>query len=208
METNLTLEMILEQLEVSLIPWLIVTVLSLGLGYGLAALLRHWFLGRPRTSHWLELLPWRSVAIWIALIAVNTPITMIQFGLGSVTGGIVGVGVALGSFMIPWVTAEFLHAWFPLSTREKIFSVVRMAAILSMVFPVFLIFGMGFFIYVSNEDVGFPQKMILAYEVLGAMLLATEIVLGIVQFAISGRLIQRNPSGKASEGSLPFISVQ
>ena len=43
METDLSLSMILQHLEVSLIPWLIVMVVGGGLGYFFAILLRKWF---------------------------------------------------------------------------------------------------------------------------------------------------------------------
>ena len=190
METDLTLSMILQHLEVSLIPWLIVMVVAGGLGYVFAILLRKWFQGHQRVLNLLVLLPWRSVAIWIALVVIYSPLMVWQFGLGTIAGS-VAVGVALSSLMIPWITTTLVRSWVPLSTIGKILSIVRLSAILSIALPVFLNIGMGYFISRGSFDLEI-QKMTLGYEVVGAMLLGTDIVLGIIQFALSDTHIHHN----------------
>ena len=190
METDLTLSMILQHLEVSLIPWLIVMVVAGGLGYVFAILLRKWFQGHQRVLNLLVLLPWRSVAIWIALVVIYSPLMVWQFGLGTIAGS-VAVGVALSSLIIPWITTTLVRSWVPLSTIGKILSIVRLSAILSIALPVFLNIGMGYFISRGSFDLEI-QKMTLGYEVVGAMLLGTDIVLGIIQFALSDTHIHHN----------------
>jgi len=190
METDLTLSMILQHLEVSLIPWLIVMVVGGGLGYFFAILFRKWFQDHQRVLNLLVLLPWRSVAIWIALVVIYSPLMVWQFGLGTIAGS-VAVGVALSSLMIPWITTTLVRSWVPLSTIGKILSIVRLSAILSIALPVFLNIGMGYFISQGSFDLEI-QKMTLGYEVVGAMLLGTDIVLGIIQFALSDTHIHHN----------------
>ena len=190
METDLTLSMILQHLEVSLIPWLIVMVVGGGLGYFFAILFRKWFQDHQRVLNLLVLLPWRSVAIWIALVVIYSPLMVWQFGLGTIAGS-VAVGVALSSLMIPWITTTLVRSWVPLSTIGKILSIVRLSAILSIALPVFLNIGMGYFISRGSFDLEI-QKMTLGYEVVGAMLLGTDIVLGIIQFALSDTHIHHN----------------
>ena len=190
METDLSLSMILQHLEVSLIPWLIVMVVGGGLGYFFAILFRKWFQDHKRVLNLLVLLPWRSVAIWIALVVIYSPLMVWQFGLGTIAGS-VAVGVALSSLMIPWITTTLVRSWVPLSTIGKILSIVRLSAILSIALPVFLNIGMGYFISRVSFDLEI-QKMTLGYEVVGAMLLGTDIVLGIIQFALSDTHIHHN----------------
>jgi hypothetical protein len=190
METDLSLSMILQHLEVSLIPWLIVMVVGGGLGYFFAILFRKWFQDHQRVLNLLVLLPWRSVAIWIALVVIYSPLMVWQFGLGTIAGS-VAVGVALSSLMIPWITTTLVRSWYPLSTIGKILSIVRLSAILSIALPVFLNIGMGYFISRGSFDLEI-QKMTLGYEVVGAMLLGTDIVLGIIQFALSDTHIHHN----------------
>lgn len=190
METDLSLSMILQHLEVSLIPWLIVMVVGGGLGYFFAILFRKWFQDHQRVLNLLVLLPWRSVAIWIALVVIYSPLMVWQFGLGTIAGS-VAVGVALSSLMIPWITTTLVRSWVPLSTIGKILSIVRLSAILSIALPVFLNIGMGYFISRGSFDLEI-QKMTLGYEVVGAMLLGTDIVLGIIQFALSDTHIHHN----------------
>jgi hypothetical protein len=179
-ETNLTISHILTHLGSSFVPWLVVMTAGGGLGYLFAALLHRWFQGHPRALEFSVLLPWRSIAILIALVMVNTPLMMWYFGLG--TGStIIAIGTALSALFIPWMTSAFLHLWYPdASPFRKIGSIVRTFAILAIVFPVFLQIGVGYFIYQIS---GTPE-MILGYGVVGALMVGVDLIGGILLLLI------------------------
>jgi hypothetical protein len=174
-ETDLTGSRILVHLGISLVPWLIVMLAGGGLGYLVATLLRRWFQGHPRALDRMVLLPWRSIAILIALVMVNTPLMMWYFGLGTLSASI-ATGVALSVLFVPWMTSAFLHLWYPASPFRKIGSIVRTSAILAIVLPVFLQMGVGYFIYQTS---GTPE-MTLGYEVVGAMMVGVDLISGIL----------------------------
>jgi len=183
MDANLTLSLIWEHLGVSLIPWLIIMLVGGGLGYLFATLFRHWFRGHPRSFHLIVLLPWRSISILIALVVVNTPLMVWNFGLGTLSASL-AIGVALSVLFIPWITSTLLYSWLPINMLGKVFSIVRTSIILSLVLPVFLQTGVGYFIY----QVSFAQdlsKMTLGYEVVGAMLLGADLLIGVIQYTLA-----------------------
>lgn len=175
METDLTVSHILVHLGISLVPWGIVTLAGGGLGYLAAILLRRWFQGHPHALEASVLLPWRSIAILIALVMVNTPLMIWYFGLGTLSASI-ATGVALGVLFVPWITSAFLHSWYPTSPPRKIGAIVRTSAILAIVLPVFLQMGVGYFIYQTS---GTPE-MIVGYEVVAVMMVGVDLIGGIL----------------------------
>lgn len=184
METNLTVALILAHLGASFVPWIIVMLAGGGLGYLLATLLRRWFQGHPRALDLMVLLPWRSIAMWIALVMIDTPWMIWVFGLGT-RSTIIAIGMALAALFVPWMTSAFLHGWYPASPLRQIGSVVRTSAILAIVLPVFLQAGMGYFIDRVSFDLD-TSKMILGYEVLGMMMVGVDLIGGIL-LLIKGR---------------------
>ena len=183
MGLELTLPLFLSTLLVSLIPWLIVILVSGGLGYPFAILLRRWFQSHPWGLNYLVLLPWRSVAAWIALVVIQTPLIIWQFGLGQISTGI-AVGIALSVLILPWMTSTIIRSWYPLSLLPKVLSIFRMSAILSIVLSVLLYAGVGYFLYHASWNSDF-HKMITAYQVVGALLLGLDLLFGLIQFGLS-----------------------
>jgi len=118
----------------------------------------------------------------IALVAINAPFTVWNFGLGPLSTSIT-IGVALSVLFVPWITSIFLYSEYPVSTRRKVLSLVRTFAILSVVLPVFLQAGVGYFIYQVSFNLD-PPNMILGYEVVGAMMLGVDLVIGLVQYML------------------------
>lgn len=182
METDLTLSRILAHLGLSLVPWLIVMLAGGGIGYLLAILFRRWFQGHPRAFDLMVFLPWRSIAVLIALVAINTPFTIWNFGLDPLSTSVT-IGVALSVLFVPWITSIFLYSEYPISTRRKVLSLVRTFTILSIVLPVFLQAGVGYFIYQVSFNLDTPN-MILGYEVVGAMMLGVDLIVGLVQYVL------------------------
>ena len=184
METNLTFPLILEHLGVSLIPWLIVMPAGGGFGYLLAVLFLRWFKGRQRAFDLMALLPWRSIAIFIALVVINTPFMVWKFGIGLLAPSL-SIGVALFVLFVPFIAHTLLNSWHPISAREKVVSIVRTFAILSLALSVFLqTTGMGYLIYRVSSELDFP-KLILGYEVIGVMLLGADLIIGLIQYALT-----------------------
>jgi hypothetical protein len=178
-ETDLTVSLILVHLGISLVPWIIVMLAGGGLAYLLATLLRRWFQGHPRALELMVLLPWRSIASLIALVMINTSLMMWYFGFGTLSAS-VSTGVALSVLFVPWITSAFLHSWYPTSLFRKIGSIVRTFAILAIVLPVFLQMGMGHFIYQASYDPDMDSKIILGYEVVGALMVGVDLIGGIL----------------------------
>lgn len=182
MEPSLTLQLILQHLSVSLIPWLIIMVIGGGLGYGFSFLIHRWLYDHKWLLNILVFLPWRSVIIWIALVAIHSPLMIWQFGLGPISAS-VAIGIALCVFIIPSITVILLQSLYPPSSLGKIMSIARTSAILSIALVVLLDTGMGYYILRVSSSLGF-QKIILAYLVVGAMMLGIDLVLGFIQIAV------------------------
>ncbi len=182
MEPNLSVPLVLQHLYISLIPWLVVMILGGGFGYGFASLLRKWLEGRQSWLNSLSLLPWRSLVTWTAIVVIDSPLMVWKFGLGTPSGSIT-VGIALGMFIVPWVTYTLLRSWFPLNTPGKLLVIARVAAILSIALQVFLNTGMGYFIAQASYALDLP-KMSLGYTVVGVMLFGVDLLFGMIQFAV------------------------
>jgi hypothetical protein len=184
METNLTFPLLLAYLGISLIPWLIVMLAGGGFGYLLAVLFLRWFKGHQRAFDLMVLLPWRSIAIFIALVVINTPLMVWKFGIGLLSPSL-STGVALFVLFVPFIAHMLLNSWHPISAHGKVVSIVRTFAILSLALSVFLqTTGMGYFIYRASSELDF-SKLILGYEVVGVMLLGADLLIGLIQNALT-----------------------
>jgi hypothetical protein len=184
METNLTFPLLLAYLGISLIPWLIVMLAGGGFSYLLAVLFLSWFKGRQRAFDLMALLPWRSIAIFIALVVINTPLMVWKFGIGLLAPSL-SIGVALFVLFVPFNAHTLLNSWHPISAHGKVVSIVRTFAILSLALSAFLqTTGMGYFIYRVSSELDFP-KLILGYEVVGVMLLGADLIIGLIQYALT-----------------------
>lgn len=188
MEPELTLQLILQHLIVSLVPWSVAMLVAGGLGYAFASSIRRWGSSHTARIRFLEFLPWRSVSVWIALINIYSPLSVWQLGIGVISAG-VAIGVTLSLFIIVWTTFTLLQTWYPNTILEKILSIARLSAITSIALAVFLSAGMGYYIsqVTSANDV---QKMFLGYAVVGAMMLGVDILFGLVEHVI---LVRANP---------------
>lgn len=181
MDLELNLSLNLYHLLVSLIPWGIATVVGGGLGYVLAVLLRRWFQNHPHGINYLVLLPWRSIVIWVAHVLIYSPSFLIwQFGLGPFSTGLT-VGIVLSLLIIPTSVRVFMRSIFPPNLKEDAISIVRLAAILSIVLTVFLNDGVGYYLNRASSTNDF-QKMGLGYEIVGVMLLGIDLLFGLIQF--------------------------
>jgi hypothetical protein len=191
METNLTFPLLLAYLGISLIPWLIVMLAGGGLGYLLAVLSQRWFKGHQRAFDLMALLPWRSITIFIALVVINTPLMVWKFGIGLLAPSL-SIGVALFVLFVPFIAHTLLNLWHPISAHGKVVSIVRTFAILSLALSAFLqTTGMGYFIYRVSSELDFP-KLILGYEVVGVILLGTDLIIGLIQYALNHLILLRN----------------
>ena len=201
-ELTLTLPMVLQHLQVALIPWFIVILMGGGLNYQLSGPLRSWVNHHPRATRFLTLIPWRSATIWAALVVIQSPWFTFSFGLGTFSASI-SLGIALGLLILPWLVSASLHSSNQASTYEKGFSnpkaiqresllnMVRLSAILSIVLVVFLQAGMGYFIWRSSAANDFA-KMIQGYEVVGLMMLVVDFIFGVIHLSFSPRSIALN----------------
>ncbi len=201
-ELTLTLPIVLQHLQVALIPWLIVMLAGGGLSYLLSRPLRSWVNDHPRAPRFLTLIPWRSATIWSALVVIQSPWVIFSFGLGTFSASL-SLGIALGLLIIPWLLAASLRSWYRTGTYEKGFSnpnaiewesllnIVRLSAILSIVLVVFLQAGMGYFIWRSSSTNDF-SKMFQGYEVVGLMMVVVDFIFGVIHLVFFPRWIAIN----------------
>jgi hypothetical protein len=183
MGPDLTLQLILQHFSVALIPWLIMMPAGAGLGYALAGLIRRQISAHTWILKTLVFLPWRAVAIWIALVDINSFLLIWWLGLGILSASVT-VAIALGLLITPLVTLTLLQAWYPPSLSERIMSVARTSAVFSIALVVILLTsGMGYYINQVSAALDI-QKMIIAYGVVAAMLLGVDILFGMIQAAL------------------------
>ena len=193
MGPDLTLQMILQHLSVALIPWLIMMPFAGGLGYALAGLIRRQVSAHRWILKTLAFLPWRAVAIWIALVDINSFLLIWWLGLGTLSASVT-VAIALGLLITPLVTLTLLQAWYPPSLIERIMSVARTSAVLSIALVVILLTsGMGYYINQVSAALDI-QKMIIAYGVVAAMLLGVDLIFGLIQMAFLSAQSRNVPS--------------
>ena len=193
MEPDLTLQLILQHLSVALIPWLIMMPFAGWLGYALAGLIHRQVSAHTRVLKTLVFLPWRAVMIWIALVDINSSLLIWWFGLGTLSAS-VAIAIALGLLITPLVTLTLLQAWYPPSLIERIMSVARTSAVLSIALVVILLTsGMGYYINQVSAALDI-QKMIIAYGAVAAMLLGVDLIFGLIQMAFLSAQSRNVPS--------------
>ena len=184
MDANLTLSLIWEHLGVSLIPWLIFMLVGGGLGYLFATLFRHWFQGHPRSFHLIVLLPWRSIVILTTLVVVNTPLMIWNFGLGTLSASL-AIGVALRVLIhsldyeyTPLFMASHQYAWKGIFGCSNIHYSFSGLSCLSANWS-------GIFHLPGILCARSLSKMTLGYEMVGAMLLGTDLLIGVIQYTLA-----------------------
>ncbi len=89
-----------QHLLISILPWLIGTVVGGGLGYACAIVARSVVSTHPGLRRAVMLLPWRTIAVTLTLVALLSPLTVEHFGLG-LEAGQVSVGFFVFVFALP-----------------------------------------------------------------------------------------------------------
>jgi ABC-type nitrate/sulfonate/bicarbonate transport system permease component len=179
METDLTLEMALYHLGISLFATLIAIVLGFGLGYLLTLLLRHWVQRSPGFRNVLVIFPWRAISTWIALIFASSGLMIFEFGLGF-PADVISIAGILVVFTIPWMVQAKLSAYFPLSGLGKMISFGRTLAILAVAIEVLIHFGLGNFLDNAARTLD-TLKINQGFAVIGIMMLGLDLLIGFGQ---------------------------
>lgn len=179
METDLSLEMTLYHLGISLFATVIAIILGFGLGYLFTFLLRNGVQRSPGLRNVLVIFPWRSISTWIALIIARSGLMVFEFGLGF-PSDVISIAGILVVFIIPWMVQVKLSAYFPLSELGKMISFSRTLAVLAVAVEVLIQFGLGNFLDNAASQLDIP-KINQVYAVLGIMMVGLDLLLGFVQ---------------------------
>jgi len=110
-----------QHLLISLVPWLAGVALGGVLGYGCALLARRLFCARPALRRPLALLPWRTVALTLALLSIFVPILV---GLGTMAGATI-VGLLVFLLALPFTVVTLLEHWYPAGLGVRLIAGVR-----------------------------------------------------------------------------------
>jgi ABC-type proline/glycine betaine transport system permease subunit len=113
---------------ISLLPWLIAVLLAAGLGTLWALVARGLFSRVPALRRASMLLPWRTAAVSLPLLA---PFVATRVGLGPVAAGI-AVGLFVFLFALPLTVTVRLETWYPLPPLVRFISGVRTLAAASV----------------------------------------------------------------------------
>jgi hypothetical protein len=110
-----------QHLLISLLPWLAGVVGGGGLGYACALGARSLLSSRPGLRGPLMLLPWRTVALTLALLSIFVPILV---GLGTMAGATI-VGLLAFLLALPFTVVTLLEHWYPAGLGVRLIAGVR-----------------------------------------------------------------------------------
>jgi len=177
----------LDHLLISLVPWLAGIVVGGGLGYACALVARSLFSALPRLRRVSMLLPWRTVAVTLALVALVSPIIVIRVGLGRVAGTI-SVGIFVFVFALPFTVGTLLEHWYPSPLVVRLITGARTLATASVAVAIVGRLagsgGAGALIFQGMRLLDYPQ-MFRGFSIVALLALIIDVLLGALQLLFS-----------------------
>jgi hypothetical protein len=187
---------LLNQLLLTIVPWIAGGLLGGGLGYLLALAIRP--LGaRPGLHRALRVLPWRSITFALVAIAINSVYPFILLGpaLRTVMPGIgfFGYSIACFSFSIlilalPFTTSITAGYWFPPTLGERLVAGARTlgvaSAVIALTASYWGVSSPGHLIAAAMDAFDYPRVW-LGYSIIVSTALIVDLVMGLIQMAIA-----------------------
>jgi ABC-type proline/glycine betaine transport system permease subunit len=177
----------LDHLLISLVPWLAGIVVGGGLGYACALVARSLFSTRPGLRRASMLLPWRTIAMTLAL-ALLSPFVPILVGLGTVAGATM-VALFVFLFALPFTISTLLEYWHPSPLVVRLIAGARILAAASVAVAAFTPMvagsgGAGVLIFEGWRLLDYPQ-VLRGFSLVILLALMIDILLGALQLALS-----------------------
>jgi hypothetical protein len=194
----MSLERIAEHLLISVVPTVIAGALGWLLGLGVARPLLALLARRPGAARLLVIVPWRAVTMAPLLFLPALPIWT---GLGR-SMGMWTVGVFAFLLALPHAASAFLEDGHSHSVAARAIAQSRSLLVAGVVVAAFAGYfggtGMGLSILQAMQGGGFASAVgpLLA---VGALALAVDLVTGIVQGLIFGRLASSRPASSGAD---------
>jgi len=188
-----------EHLLISIVPWLIGVAVGGGLGYVCALAARRLFSTRPGLRRVAMLLPWRTVAVTWASVALLSPVIAILVGLG-IVAGMTSVGLFVFVFILPFTVGCLLEHWHPSPLVVRLISGSRTLATASVAVAIMGAYtgsgGVGSLIFggITRSD---KAQMIKGFFIVAFMALIIDVLLGVLQM-VSHRTV--HPTSQEGRG--------
>jgi ABC-type proline/glycine betaine transport system permease subunit len=172
-----------EHLLISIVPWLIGVAVGGGLGYVCALVARGLFSTRPGLRRVALLLPWRSVAVTLASVALLSPAIAILVGIGRVAG-MISVGLFVFVFALPFTVNNLLEHWHSSPLAVRLISGARTLATASVAVAVLGAFsgsgGAGVLIFGGITHLDKTQTL-KGFSIVALISLIIDVLLGALQ---------------------------
>ena len=182
----MTVSVVFEHLLISLGAWVVGGALGGALGTLIALGVRTWFASASSLRKLSMLMPWRTVVMSL-LIVVWTPASVLLVGLGP-AAGMLSTGLVMFLFALSFTVSILLERWYPSAFAVRLIAGLRTLATASLVVAAFVGFydGTGIGWYMSRSLMTLYFDVLLQeWLVLAALVLVTDVLLGIVQLAVS-----------------------
>lgn len=173
-----------EHLLISIVPWLIGVAVGGGLGYVCALAARSLFSARPGLRRVAMLLPWRTVAVTLALVVLLSPAIATLVGLGR-GAGMISVGLFVFVFALPFTVGSLLEPWHPSALVVRLISGSRTLATASVAVAVVTDLssgsgGVGSLIFggITRLD---KSQTLKGFFMVAFMALIIDVLLGVLQ---------------------------
>ena len=177
------IDIFLDHLLISLVPWLAGMVVGGGLGYACALVARSLFSTLPGLRRASMLLPWRTVAVTLALVALVSPIIVVRVGLGRVAG-MISVGIFVFVFALPFTIGTLLEHWYPSPLVVRLITGARTLATASVAVAIAGRLtgsgGAGALIFQGMRLLDYPQ-MLRGFLLVVLLALVIDVLLGALQ---------------------------
>lgn len=179
---------LIDHMLISIVGW----ICGMAVGGGIGYLLARWLFTPSREkvfASWIMvLIPWRTFVL-VSVLFVWSPLLVIKFGLGNLTGTIM-VGMVLAIFALAMVMKMIFDQMYPKTTWVRFVSNARSLLLVA----IFATLGVG---YVGAGGFGFYLGQLLnlldypnlvqGILVLGWLTLFSDLILGLVQFWVMKR---------------------
>lgn len=187
-----------QHLLISILPWLIGTVVGGGLGYACALVARSVVSTHPGLRRAAMLLPWRTIAVTLTLVALLSPLTVEHFGLG-LEAGQVSVGFFVFVFALPLTVGTFLDHWSPSPLVIRLIAKARMLALVSVAVAVMTYLmgsgGAGTLIWQGMQNLDNAQ-LLKGFSIVAVLALVVDVLLGTLQLVFSRTVRPTSQDGR------------
>jgi len=177
----------LNHLLISLVPWFAGIVVGGGLGCACALVARSLFSALPGLRRASILLPWRTIAVTLAL-ALLSPFVPVLVGLGTVAGATMGA-IFVFLFALPFTVSTLLEHWYPSPLVVRLVAGSRILATASVAVAAFTSIvagsgGAGVLIFEGWRLLDYPQ-VLRGFSFVVLLALVIDVLLGALQLLFS-----------------------